>query len=54
MKFTTGNTIVAPEKLIYLQKKFAIKYVEENGKELGLMVERVSKIARDKLMTQPG
>ena len=54
MKFTKGNTIVAPEKLMYLQKKYAKKYAEENGKDLGFMVERVYNIARDNRMTQPG
>ncbi|KAL8656751.1 MAG: hypothetical protein Q9226_002565 [Calogaya cf. arnoldii] len=41
MKFTKGNTIVEPHKLLYLQKKYATKYADEGGPEFEALVERV-------------
>lgn len=53
-KFTKGNTIAAPTKLFYLQRKYAVKYVEENGRDFDSMVERVSAIAEENLKSHPG
>lgn len=47
MKFTKGNTIVAPAKLYYLQKKYARRYSDENGKEFEFMVDRVFMAVND-------
>ncbi|KAI4197267.1 MAG: hypothetical protein LQ350_006040 [Teloschistes chrysophthalmus] len=40
LKFTKGNTIVQPHKLIYLQKKFARKYIDEGGAEFKNIVDK--------------
>lgn len=49
LKFTKGNTIVQPTKLIYLQKKYAKKYVEEGGAIFESMVDRVNEIAEQRI-----
>ncbi|CAD6589288.1 MAG: Glutamate--tRNA ligase mitochondrial [Alectoria sarmentosa] len=41
LKFTKGNTIAAPNKLIHLQKRYAQKYVEEEGKEYLAMIDKI-------------
>lgn len=41
MKFTKGNTIVEPHKLLYLQKKYAAKYADEGGQQFEALVGRV-------------
>ncbi|KAL8923211.1 MAG: hypothetical protein Q9172_003230 [Xanthocarpia lactea] len=41
MKFTKGNTIVQPHKLMYLQKKYAAKYAKEGGPQFEALVDRV-------------
>ncbi|KAI4101649.1 MAG: hypothetical protein L6R37_004835 [Teloschistes peruensis] len=41
LKFTKGNTIVQPHKLIYLQKKYARKYIGEGGKEFEAIVDKI-------------
>ncbi|KAI4284838.1 MAG: hypothetical protein L6R38_001103 [Xanthoria sp. 2 TBL-2021] len=41
MKFTKGNTIVEPHKLMYLQKKYAAKYADEGGPQFEALVDRV-------------
>lgn len=49
LKFTKGNTMVQPTKLIYLQKKYAKKYVEEGGAVFKSMVDRVYEIAEERI-----
>ena len=41
MKFTKGNTIVAFEKMWFLQKAHARRRVEAGGQELEDLVDRV-------------
>lgn len=41
LKFTKGNTAVNPAKLIFLQKKYAESYIEENGAKFEKMVNDV-------------
>ena len=41
MKFTKGNTIVQPHKLMYLQKKYAAKYADEGGPQFEALVDRL-------------
>lgn len=41
LKFTKGNTVVEPHKLVYLQKKYAAKYAEKNGSEFEVLVDRI-------------
>ncbi|KAL9061260.1 MAG: hypothetical protein Q9206_000622 [Seirophora lacunosa] len=41
LKFTKGNTVVEPHKLVYLQKKYAAKYAEKNGSEFEAVVDRI-------------
>lgn len=42
LKFTKGNTVIAPTKLDYLQRRYAEKYVEERGPVYNDMVEQVA------------
>ncbi len=49
LKFTKGNTIVQPTKLMYLQKKYAKKYIEEGGAVFESMVDRVYAIAEQSI-----
>ncbi|KAL8706885.1 MAG: hypothetical protein Q9201_000154 [Fulgogasparrea decipioides] len=46
LKFTKGNTVVEPHKLMYLQKKFAAKYISEGGREFQTIVDRVFEASR--------
>ncbi|KAL8974778.1 MAG: hypothetical protein Q9197_000986 [Variospora fuerteventurae] len=41
LKFTKGNTVVEPHKLVYLQKKYAAKYAYENSSQFESLVDRV-------------
>lgn len=41
LKFTKGNTVVEPHKLMYLQKKYATRYATENGPQFESLVNRV-------------
>lgn len=41
LKFTKGNTVVEPHKLMYLQKKYAAKYADENGPQFRALVDRL-------------
>ncbi|KAL8735947.1 MAG: hypothetical protein Q9166_000509 [cf. Caloplaca sp. 2 TL-2023] len=41
LKFTRGNTIVEPHKLMYLQKKHAANYADEGGQRFEALVDRV-------------
>ncbi|KAI9820982.1 MAG: Glutamate--tRNA ligase mitochondrial [Thelocarpon impressellum] len=43
LKFTKGNTIVAFEKLWFLQKAHAQRYADEGGREFEELVDRVAK-----------
>ncbi|KAL8683754.1 MAG: hypothetical protein Q9186_000240 [Xanthomendoza sp. 1 TL-2023] len=49
MKFTKGNTIVEPHKLMYLQKKYAAKYTDEGGPQFEAIVNRVFKAIEQEL-----
>lgn len=46
LNFTKGNTIVAPNKLMFLQKRYATEFAEENGIMFESMVEAVLAAAR--------
>ncbi|KAL8739170.1 MAG: hypothetical protein Q9181_000199 [Wetmoreana brouardii] len=46
LKFTKGNTVVEPHKLIYLQKKHAAKHISEGGREFQIIVDRVFEAIR--------
>lgn len=41
MKFTKGNTVVEPHKLMYLQKKYATRYANEGGPQFDALVDGV-------------
>ncbi|KAL8881488.1 MAG: hypothetical protein Q9198_001323 [Flavoplaca austrocitrina] len=41
MKFTKGNTVVEPHKLVYLQKKYATRYATEGGPQFDALVDGV-------------
>ena len=49
LKFTKGNTMVQPAKLLYLQKKYAKKYTEEGGPAFDSMVDRVYTLAKQNM-----
>jgi glutamyl-tRNA synthetase len=49
LKFTKGDTMVQPTKLMYLQKKYARKHVEEGGAVYESMVDRVYDIAEQRI-----
>ena len=53
LKFTKGNTIAAPNKLIHLQKRYAQKYVEEEGNEYLAMIDRVFAVVEQHLQAHP-
>lgn len=42
LKFTKGNTVVEPHKLMYLQKKYATNYAAENGSQFESLGSGVS------------
>ncbi|KAL9599736.1 MAG: hypothetical protein Q9219_003619 [cf. Caloplaca sp. 3 TL-2023] len=41
LKFTKGNTVVEPHKLMYLQKKYAAMYADENGPQFEALIDNV-------------
>lgn len=41
LKFTKGNTVVEPHKLLYLQKKHAAKYADEGGPQFEALLDRI-------------
>ena len=49
LKFTKGNTMVQSAKLIYLQKKYAKKYIEESGSTFDSMVDQVYTLAKQNI-----
>ncbi|KAL8821275.1 MAG: hypothetical protein Q9223_000648 [Gallowayella weberi] len=51
LKFTKGNTIVQPHKLMYLQKKYAAKYAEEDGPQFEALVNGVFEAVEQELKT---
>lgn len=53
LKFTKGNSVVMPEKLGFLQKKYAEKYVSEDGVMLKSMIQRVLAFAEKSLQEHP-
>lgn len=53
LKFTKGNTIAAPNKLLHLQKRYAQKYVEEEGKEYLAMIDRILAVVEQHLQARP-
>ncbi|KAL8832440.1 MAG: hypothetical protein Q9191_000260 [Dirinaria sp. TL-2023a] len=53
LKFTKGNSVVMPEKLGFLQKKYAEKYVSEDGVMLKSMIQRVLAFAEQFLQEHP-
>ena len=42
LKFTKGSTVVTPEKLDFLQQRYARRYISEGGKPFQTMVEDVT------------
>ncbi|KAL6721560.1 Glutamate--tRNA ligase mitochondrial [Lecanora helva] len=53
LKFTKGNTIVTPNKLVHLQKRYAQKYVSESQEYFASMVVRVLEVAQKHLENHP-
>ncbi|KAL8786196.1 MAG: hypothetical protein Q9195_008315 [Heterodermia aff. obscurata] len=53
LKFTKGNTIVTPQKLIYFQKKYALERIEERAATFDSMVEDVFAVAQKYLELHP-
>ncbi|KAL9006769.1 MAG: hypothetical protein Q9188_000456 [Gyalolechia gomerana] len=43
LKFTRGNTVVEPHKLMYLQRKYATNYANESGPQFEALVNRIFK-----------
>ncbi|KAL8837512.1 MAG: hypothetical protein Q9170_002505 [Blastenia crenularia] len=43
LKFTKGNTVVEPHKLMYLQKKYAVRYTQQNDPQLETLVNTIFK-----------
>ncbi|KAL8952816.1 MAG: hypothetical protein Q9222_001288 [Ikaeria aurantiellina] len=41
MRFTKGNTIVEPHKLLYLQKKYAASFADEGGELFEALVDKL-------------
>jgi len=54
LRFTKGDTIVLPNKLLYLQKRYAMHYAERGGEAFGAMVDAVHNAAEQHLMAHPG
>jgi len=53
LKFTKGNTIATPDKLVHLQKRYAQKYANEEGEEYNAMVDGVIVVAQQHLEVHP-
>ena len=53
LKFTKGNTIALPYKLLHLQKHYAQKYVEEGGREYTVMIDQLQNIVKQYLTVHP-
>ncbi|CAO1599154.1 Glutamate--tRNA ligase mitochondrial [Xanthoria calcicola] len=51
LKFTKGNTIVEPHKMMYLQKKYAARYADEGGPQFEALVHRVSEAIQQEFGT---
>lgn len=51
LKFTKGNTIVEPHKMMYLQKKYAARYADEGGSQFEALVDRVSEAIQQEFGT---
>lgn len=53
LKFTKGNSVIMPEKLTFLQKKYAQKYIKEEGERFESMVQQVLAVAERKAKERP-
>lgn len=53
MKFTKGNTIATPNKLLHLQKRYAQRYANEEGEEFNTMIDGVIVVAQQHLEAHP-
>jgi hypothetical protein len=53
LKFTKGNTIAAPNKLVHLQKRYAQRYVEEGRENYNSMVNKLLGIVEQRLEANP-
>ncbi|KAL8944736.1 MAG: hypothetical protein Q9216_000305 [Gyalolechia sp. 2 TL-2023] len=51
LRFTKGNTVVEPHKLMYLQKKYAANLANANGPEFETLVDRVFKEVQQEFET---
>ena len=54
LKFTRGNTIASPNKLSHLQRRYAEKYVSEQGQEYDLMIQKLKDEAEQYFKERPG
>ena len=53
LKFTKGNSVVLPEKLVFFQKKYAEKYISEDGVMFNSMIQKVLVVAEQYLAEHP-
>ncbi|KAL8708448.1 MAG: hypothetical protein Q9220_006672 [cf. Caloplaca sp. 1 TL-2023] len=51
MKFTKGNTVVEPHKLLYLQKKHAASFTDDGGEQFEALVDKLDNSIRQEIET---
>lgn len=53
LRFTKGNSVIMPEKLGFLQRKYTEKYIREGGCKFDSMIGQVCAVAEQETRDHP-